>query len=461
MWTDIAYVVLLILCVFFGFYYNRIDDPDVKKWIGTFFGLALTAIVSGNDTLHPVIFTLINAIIITKISPKKCHLYSFAFSFFDLLIVSRLGNYVGLSVLSTHTNLILMILTLKLSGLAFEINAASNAPPDDVKGENSEALKDIGILDVFHYGFSYMGLLTGPYYRYRTYWDHLYRPFHKYVDPWPLTLFKLKQTGCFIVLFLITNYLYPVKYVLTEDYAQRSLFYRHFYMYLTFAVFRLRMYIGMGLAECACQMAGLGVYPSSSNPVQGLGPRDYKTAVMISQSPEKLKTVEYNFDTVYNMDIARLEKCYDVRTAMKAWNGCVQYWFGVYVYKRFPFKSLRTVVTLTLSAVWHGWSPGYFICICQIPIFMLVNDLIVKYYRRSKENSIAKMIWLALGWYERTTCMAYLGVSFLLLDFGDSLHFYKQIYFSDHIITLLLYIACCCYKPYAPKEAKEIEDKDK
>lgn len=47
-------------------------------------------------------------------------------------------------------------------------------------------------------------------------------------------------------------------------------------MYPAFAVFRMRMYSGMALAECVCQMSGLGAYPISSQPTPGLGPRDYK-----------------------------------------------------------------------------------------------------------------------------------------------------------------------------------------
>lgn len=92
---------------------------------------------------------------------RKCHLISFYFSFFYLLFLSRLGDYIGLPIAPSHTNLILMILTLKLSGLAFEINDSINAPADDIQGINSEAMKNIGFLDVFHYGFGYMGLMTG------------------------------------------------------------------------------------------------------------------------------------------------------------------------------------------------------------------------------------------------------------------------------------------------------------
>lgn len=54
-----------------------------------------------------------------------------------------------------------MILTLKLPGLAFEINSAATALDDDIQGTNSDALKKIDFMDVIHYSFGYMGVLTG------------------------------------------------------------------------------------------------------------------------------------------------------------------------------------------------------------------------------------------------------------------------------------------------------------
>ena len=461
MWTDVVYVTLLLFCVFVGFYYRKIEDPEVKKWTGTFIGILLTGVVSGSYILFPLIFSLINAIIITNISPKKSHIVSFIFSFFFLLVISRLGDYIGLPVPSTHTNLILMILTLKLSGLAFELNAAINPPADDPEGVDNEAIKNVGFLDVFHYGFGYMGLLTGPYYRYRTYWDHLYRPFSKVVDPWPVTLYKLKQTAFFVVLFFIMNYCYPVRYILTEEYAERSFLYRHFYMYPTFVLFRIRMYIGMGLAECGCQMAGLGAYPTRCKPIQGLGPKDYKTTETLAKTPEKLENEELDFETVYNMNVWKLEKCNSTRTAMKTWNNCVQYWFGVYIYKRLPMKNMRALLTLLLSAVWHGWSAGYAVCFCQIPLFLLSEDIFYKFYQQAAENSIARKLWYLLGWYEKTTCMAYLGISFLVLDFKETLAYYKLVYFSGHIIALTLYIAALYCKLYIFKKPTGDKDKDK
>lgn len=56
-----------------------------------------------------------------------------------------------------------MILTIKLPGLAFEINSAATAPSNDIQGAKSDALKKIGFMDVIHYSFSYMGVLTGKF----------------------------------------------------------------------------------------------------------------------------------------------------------------------------------------------------------------------------------------------------------------------------------------------------------
>lgn len=72
-----------------------------------------------------------------------------------------MGDHFGLPCPPAHTNLVVMILTLKLPGLAFEINNAATATSDDIQGTSSEALKSIGFMDVIHYSLGYMGVLTG------------------------------------------------------------------------------------------------------------------------------------------------------------------------------------------------------------------------------------------------------------------------------------------------------------
>ena len=54
-----------------------------------------------------------------------------------------------------------MLLTLRLAGLGFEIDAAKREKSNE--SECVRAMQNIGFLDVIHYGFSYMGILTGKF----------------------------------------------------------------------------------------------------------------------------------------------------------------------------------------------------------------------------------------------------------------------------------------------------------
>ena len=80
---------------------------------------------------------------------------------------------------------------------------------------------------------------------------------------------RLSRVPIYVILFLISGYLFPLKAVLNDDYYQTSSFiYRIFYMTPVFFNFRMRLYSGFILSECSCIMAGLGAYPKKSGNVR-------------------------------------------------------------------------------------------------------------------------------------------------------------------------------------------------
>lgn len=101
-----------------------------------------------------------------------------------------------------------------------------------------------------------------------------------------------------------------------------------------------------------------------------------------------------NFETVHNMNVWEVEFSPFVRHTMKIWNTCIQYWMAVCIYKRFPYKNLRTVVTLTLSALWHGYAAGYYFCICQVPFYLPFEDICIKFYNQCEENGFVSYIYI-------------------------------------------------------------------
>lgn len=53
-------------------------------------------------------------------------------------------------------------------------------------------------------------MITGPYYRYRTYRDYFETPFKDYAANVTTTLEKLKYAGYYCALYLAANYIWPL-----------------------------------------------------------------------------------------------------------------------------------------------------------------------------------------------------------------------------------------------------------
>lgn len=276
------------------------------------------------------------------------------------LFLFRIVHLFGLPMPGGHTNMIQMILTLKIIGFAFEKSSILNKIKEAAKNGEKILLSDVeleicdsSVLNIFHYCFNYLGLLTGPYYNYKTFYDYFHLPFYKKVNVWDATYEKLKWVPIYVFLFIIASYIWPLEYATSDEfYESRSFFYRLFYVWPTFFIFRMRIYSGIILAECVCISAGFGAYPIELNPKCGHGPSINVTKDIIDRS-EKCE-LKYNFETIDSVNVENVEKCWTFRDGMKHWNKCIQYWLAMNVYKRFPNKKYRIIATMAVSAYWHG-----------------------------------------------------------------------------------------------------------
>lgn len=355
------------------------------------------------------------------------------------LLFFRLCHLLGFPMPSGHTNMLQMILTLKIIGFAFEKNKVS-MKIKEAKKELSAAekgIRDSSIMEITHYCFNYLGLLTGPYYTYKTFYDYFHYPYYKYVDCWKATMNHLKYLPLYISLFIIADYIWPLEYALTEEFYQsRSFLYRLFYVWPTFFIFRMRIYSGIILAEAVCINAGFGAYPSELKAKCGHG-----TAKELSaESLKKLESLEYDFETIENINVLGVETCLTFRDAMKHWNRAIQYWMAMYIYKRFPSKKYRIIATMAVSSYWHGVHAGYYFCILG-PIFYLpLEDLYLKVLK--SDNHKVQKIYNAIIWILKFFAFSYLGTAFLLKDVHLIWHYYNSVYQFAYIFWALLYVIC-------------------
>lgn len=149
---------------------------------------------------------------------------------FGYLFFFRTTNYFGIPLPSGHTNMIQMVLTLKLVGLAFEVNTAYTnavaaatadttkkttdgeqaAADDAVQRHEQAAFGRLSFVDIMQYSFHYVGVLTGPYFRYRTFIDYFDMPFRRHADSDTATLKKFAWVPLFAACYLLVSYIWPV-----------------------------------------------------------------------------------------------------------------------------------------------------------------------------------------------------------------------------------------------------------
>lgn len=180
---DYIYAILLLLGISFGHFYRKILDVNVKQVTGTALGLALVLFTSQAHSFHVFFSFLVSCLLIKHYKSwvlfqhmnyfvfvscwfdfRKCHLIVFCFMMTYLLFFRTLHLF-GLPIPSGHTNMIYMIMVLKVIGLAFETNSVYTKSRDDDKTNSLTAaereIQSMSLINMFHYCFTYIGLLTG------------------------------------------------------------------------------------------------------------------------------------------------------------------------------------------------------------------------------------------------------------------------------------------------------------
>ena len=136
---------------------------------------------------------------------------------------------------------------------------------------------------------------------------------------------------------------------------------------------------------------------------------------------------------------------------MRCWNMSVQYWLANYVYKRFSPRRYGTLVTMLVSAYWHGFHAGYYLSFLTVPLVVAVDDLWAGLVRKKLEKQQQQrsssspttitrplLIYDWVNWFLRCRAYDYMCMGFLMLSFERTIKYWRSIYFLPHIAYALL-----------------------
>uniref|UniRef100_UPI00358F3FB4 lysophospholipid acyltransferase 7-like isoform X1 n=2 Tax=Myxine glutinosa TaxID=7769 RepID=UPI00358F3FB4 len=332
-----GYLLVLLASLPGGFFIKTLEGQSLRCAVPALLGAGLALLLCGVNSLHSVVVTA-GTCLIVHATHRHCHMLTLLWTF-SYLAFFRTCHLLGLPSPPAYANAMQLILTLKLVSLANEVRDLSllQKVEDKAVGRPSTVLalrRMPTIWEMWCYCYCYVGLLTGPFYRFRTFDDWVNQPHSVSIPTWRPLLQRVRYAPVFGVLFLISARFFPANAALSDEFYESGFAFRLFYMVPVFFAFRMRFYVCWLLAEAGCIAAALGAYPKRARAKPGAGP----IMELESTSSEAEGPVEYDFDTIKNIDCYSADFCVRVKDGMRYWNMSVQWWLAQYIYKTAPFR---------------------------------------------------------------------------------------------------------------------------
>lgn len=431
-------VALLLAVVYRKGFHPSVTIHGLRHCYGLAVGIALIYFCYGLHTLHLFVMSTMCFILLKVVSPRTVHIYVLvgSLTYLSLMHVWRVYYSYGSNKIDVSGPL--MVLTQKVSSLAFSIyDGATKSEADMTEAQKRFALPKVPTaLEYYSYMFQFPTVLAGPTVYYKDYLQ-----FIEGTDQPPnlnptKTVFKkvLVALSCCLV-FILLNPHFPIRRIKDEHFLETTDFsYKLYYLAMCTNLVRFKYYFAWIMADAICNNAGLGY--------NGQDPDD---------NPK--------WDKVSNVDIAKFEFAPSLKDAIEAWNKGTNIWLRFVVYERAP--RFKVFLTYALSALWHGFYPGYYITFFTGAIFTVAARIVrknVRYY--FLENAEMKMFYDVLTFVVTRFVMAYVTFPFVLYEFWASVALYNKLFWHLHLAAILTIVLVpnCLPRSYAANPAKKEEN---
>ncbi|GFT63927.1 membrane-bound O-acyltransferase domain-containing protein 2 [Trichonephila clavipes] len=389
-------------------------STEIRHVVAFTIGFGLGYFCFGYQITHLVIQTTLSYIIMNYVSPQIMHRLVLFVSlvYLSTMHLMRLTyDYGGWTVDVTGP---MMITTQKVSSLAFSLHDGLCQSEEKMTPEQRKrAVRHIPtVLEFFSYIFHFQALMCGPLVFYNDYVDFVEgKGFIKNISPNMVVLRKL-LVSIFCALLCITIVpFFPITYLQDPKFLNNTPWYsKLMYLLVATSVVRSKYYHAWLLGEAVCNASGMGFngYNNDGHP---------------------------KWDLMSNVDIIRFELSLNFRETLETWNKSTQMWLRFIAYDRAP--SHKTFWTYVLSALWHGFYPGYYFTFLGGAIFTLAARSIRRSIRPlfQGKRSTSRL-------YDVITCittrfaLAYIVFPFILLECQASLAVYLKLYFAGHWLAL-------------------------
>ncbi|WUR02800.1 lysophospholipid acyltransferase 1 [Vairimorpha necatrix] len=152
------------------------------------------------------------------------------------------------------------------------------------------------------------------------------------------------------------------------------------------------------------------------------------------------------FKDMLNINFILVETATSIKDLSMGWNIYTNKWLKECYFDKLKHRNvfLASLVTFTVSAMWHGIKPGYlimFLSFCfAIPVIKGINKIILKH---------APILYPVLSRIQMVFFVMYFSLPFFLLEVHKIIQVWSSVYFYGHIycgVGLVLFALHSLYK---------------
>uniref|UniRef100_A0A0N4ZDE6 Membrane-bound O-acyltransferase (MBOAT ) family protein n=1 Tax=Parastrongyloides trichosuri TaxID=131310 RepID=A0A0N4ZDE6_PARTI len=411
----------LVLAKIFSIHFKvKKVGVDVRSIYILFWGLFICYFMFGKGIIHPIVMSLINYLIILYAEDKMISMLCFIISLLYLLVIHLL-RYFYVTDYTMDVTSVLMVMVQKCCLLGFAISDGKEVDEDkNVKKKSKlKPIKEIPEIHMYlSYMFNFHNLLTGPSFE--------FVDFKNYLEGTHYRERKDKKSNLDDVINqkIVFGFLSLAVYMIFKNYTCDKVLQPHIYSLpffkwlmvcqMSIIIIHCRYFFAWFLADAICNIAEFGF--NGYDDISG----------------------EERWNLCTNVDPMKIEFSSSLKDTIDNWNIGTCKWLRITVYNRLP-ESSRTYATFALSAIWHGFYPGYYIAFITVALFTSASRTFRRYIRpffiKSEE---AKKIYDIFTCIVTRLAIIYGGIPFTLESFYHSFLFLKEFFFCGHIISLAI-----------------------
>ncbi|GAB5571191.1 lysophospholipid acyltransferase 1 isoform X3 [Prionailurus iriomotensis] len=374
-------------------------SPDVRHAFATIFGIYFVIFCFGWYSVHLFVLVLMCYGIMVTASVSTIHRYSFfvAMGYLTICHISRIYIF-HYGILTTDFSGPLMIVTQKITTLAFQVHDGLGRRAEDLSAEQHR-------------------LAVNP-------------------SPTGAVIRKLYMTLVSLLLFLTLTKTFPVTCLVDDWFVHKANFLtRLCYLYIVMQASKPKYYFAWTLVldwkSLKLCWSGPSCFRRKERPVRGLIGESLTRADAVNNAAGfgfsgVDKNGNFCWDLLSNLNIWKIEHCHKFQNVLRKLEYSDSYLAEARVcYERVPWYP--TVLTFVLSALWHGVYPGYYFTFLTGTLVTVAARTMRNNYRHYFLSSKAlKVAYDVVTWAVTQLAVSYTVAPFVMLAVEPTISLYKN-----------------------------------